>query len=111
MVGGTQQGSGHPDDTGSRFKATPAKLPRLGLRNATDSSIYVHVGNRNWQFPCNSSLNTWGAQAVNLWQAAFRHTRQQHEIWCSYTPAQRALYTTGSYQGFQMTPHTGIVEA
>eukprot|EP00971_Amphidinium_carterae_P082081 1623535-Amphidinium_carterae.1 len=31
--------------------------------------------------------------------------------WCSFTPAQRAVYTTGAYQGFQMSPPLGIIEA
>eukprot|EP00971_Amphidinium_carterae_P271633 5389897-Amphidinium_carterae.2 len=69
VVGGTAPGSGHPDDAGSRFKATPTKLPRLDLRNATDSAKSM-LAVENWLFLCNSSLKTWGVQAVNLWQAA-----------------------------------------
>eukprot|EP00971_Amphidinium_carterae_P252248 5007843-Amphidinium_carterae.5 len=48
-IGGTHSGGGHPDDTGSRFKANPAKLPRLDLRSATDSSKAM-LAMENWLF-------------------------------------------------------------
>eukprot|EP00971_Amphidinium_carterae_P026673 526197-Amphidinium_carterae.3 len=108
--GGTHTGGGSPDESGGRFKATPAKVPRLDLRTATDSSKAM-LAVENWLWLCSSSLNTWGLQAGNIWQNAASHAEAQHAQWCSFTPAQRAMHTTGAYQGFQMSPPLGPVEA
>eukprot|EP00971_Amphidinium_carterae_P077029 1521954-Amphidinium_carterae.2 len=105
--GGHHTGGGHSDDTGARFKATPAKLPRLDLRSATDSSKAM-LAVENWLWLCSNALNTWGTQAVTIWHNAHNQAKQQHALWCSYTPAQRSLLTSPGYQGFQMAPPLGI---
>eukprot|EP00971_Amphidinium_carterae_P348638 6490605-Amphidinium_carterae.3 len=90
---------GHTDDTGARFKATPAKLPRLDLRTATDASKSM-LAVESWLWLCSNALNTWGTQAVTIWHNAHNQAKQQHALWSSYSPAQRSLLTSPGYHGF-----------
>eukprot|EP00971_Amphidinium_carterae_P214453 4255832-Amphidinium_carterae.1 len=65
----------------------------------------------SWLWLCSTALNTWGAQAVNIWQTAATYARAQHVKWCSYNPSQRVLFASSSYRTFSMAPPVGIVEA
>eukprot|EP00971_Amphidinium_carterae_P277976 5518156-Amphidinium_carterae.1 len=112
MAGGIQHGAGgNPHDGGSsRFKATHAKLPKLDIRSISESSK-VMLAVETWLWLCSTALNTWGAEAVHIWQSAATHAQAQHARWCSYTPSQRVLYSSSSYRAFSMSPPVGIVEA
>eukprot|EP00971_Amphidinium_carterae_P329147 6461438-Amphidinium_carterae.1 len=110
MAGGTHGGHGGPHDDSSKFKATHAKLPKLDIRSISDSSK-IMLAVETWLWLCSTALNTWGAQAVTIWQNAATYARAQHTKWCSYTPAQRIMFASSSYRTFSMAPPVGIVEA
>eukprot|EP00971_Amphidinium_carterae_P054409 1071945-Amphidinium_carterae.5 len=38
------------------------------------------------------ALNTWGVQAVTIWQSAVTYAKTQHAQWFSVTPAQRTMH-------------------
>eukprot|EP00971_Amphidinium_carterae_P297479 5910244-Amphidinium_carterae.1 len=65
---------------------------------------------QNWVWLCSNALNTWGVQAVQIWQAAVAHADRAR--WCSLTPAQRVLRFNTTYQQYNsMAPGLGITEA
>eukprot|EP00971_Amphidinium_carterae_P319601 6352151-Amphidinium_carterae.2 len=110
QVGGTQPTPGTPipgqhqsDEFGAKVKVSAAKMARLDLKGMMKV--------QNWLWLCSTALNTWGMQAVTIWQAAVAHAQGQHAHWCSLTPAQRALKSSGRHQGFHMNPPLVLAEA
>eukprot|EP00971_Amphidinium_carterae_P035155 691958-Amphidinium_carterae.2 len=64
-----------------------------------------------WLWLCSTALNTWGAQAVHIWQTAATYARAQHVKWCAYTPSQRVLNSSCSYNAFSRSPPVNIIKA
>eukprot|EP00971_Amphidinium_carterae_P349189 6490889-Amphidinium_carterae.1 len=103
-------GHHHPEEFGGKVKASAAKLPRLELKGVDASRLMLKV--QNWVWLCSNALNTWGVQAVQIWQAAVAHADREHANWCSLTPAQRVLRYNTNYQQYNsMAPALGLTEA
>eukprot|EP00971_Amphidinium_carterae_P264826 5253131-Amphidinium_carterae.1 len=86
-----------------------SQLPKLDLKASESSTVVMQV--QNWLLLCSTAINTWGIQAVGVWQAAVHAAKESHTQWCLLTPAQRALQSSTIVPHFQMTPPVSMTAA